>query len=116
MKQNPFKNVGEIHKEWTTAGVSASRTTTHRRMQDMGFSCRIPCVKPLLNNRPRQKRLAWAKDKKDWTAAEWSKVMFSDESKFQIKIKSLLLSHHHSTSALVSEILMSVLQTVQKTK
>ncbi len=39
--------------------------------------------------------------------------------KFQIKsksnqIKSLLLSHHHSTSALVSEIVMSVLQTVQK--
>ncbi len=38
-------------------------------------------------------------------------------NKYQIKsnqIKSLLLSHHHSTSALVSEILMSVLQTVQK--
>ncbi len=31
------------------------------------------------------------------------------------QIKSLLLSHHHSTSALVSEILMSV-QTVQKKK
>ncbi len=31
-----------------------------------------------------------------------------------MQIKSLLLSHHHSTSALVSEILMSVLQTVQK--
>ncbi len=30
------------------------------------------------------------------------------------QIKSLLLSHHHSTSALVSEILMSVLQTLQK--
>ncbi len=30
------------------------------------------------------------------------------------QIKSLLLSHHHSTSALVNEILMSVLQTVQK--
>ncbi len=88
VKQNPFKNVGEIHKEWTAAGVSASRTTTHRRMQDMGFSCRIPCVKPLLNNRQRQKRLAWAKDKKDWTAAEWSKVMFSDESKFCISFEN----------------------------
>ncbi len=33
---------------------------------------------------------------------------------YQIKSKSLLLSHHHSTSALVSEILKSVLQTVQK--
>ena len=74
--KTPFKNVGEIHKDWTAAGVSASRTTMHRRMQDMGFSCRIPCVKPLLNKRQRQKRLAWAKDKKDWTAAEWSKSYF----------------------------------------
>ncbi len=32
----------------------------------------------------------------------------------EYQIKSLLLSHHHSTSALVSEILTSVLQTVQK--
>ncbi len=32
----------------------------------------------------------------------------------QIKSNHFLLSHHHSTSALVSEILMSVLQTVQK--
>ncbi len=32
------------------------------------------------------------------------------------QIKSLLLSHHHSTSALVSEILTSVLHTVQKKK
>ncbi len=40
----------------------------------------------------------------------------SNQIKSKIKsIKSLLLSHHHSTSALVSEILMSVLQTVQKT-
>ncbi|KAL0199152.1 hypothetical protein M9458_007692, partial [Cirrhinus mrigala] len=74
VKQNPFKNVGEIHKD-------ASRTTTHRRMQDMAFSCRFPCVKPLLNNRQRQKRLAWAKDKKDWTAAEWSKVMKRGEAR-----------------------------------
>ncbi len=32
------------------------------------------------------------------------------------QIKSLLLSHHHSTSALVSEIITSVFQTVQKKK
>ncbi len=37
-------------------------------------------------------------------------------SECEHQIKSLLLSHHHSTSVLVSEILMSVLQTVQKTK
>ncbi|KAI2664915.1 Transposable element Tc1 transposase [Labeo rohita] len=112
VKQNPFKNVGEIHKEWTAAGVSASRTTTHRRMQDMGFSCRIPCVKPLLNNRQRQKRLAWAKDKKDLTAAEWSKVMFSDETAQMSGVNDDHYVHYyiqqHNTSIAQSEILQGI--------
>ncbi len=41
-------------------------------------------TKPLLNQRQRQKRLTWAVEKKDWTVAQWSKVLFSDESKFCI--------------------------------
>ncbi len=35
--QNPFKNVEEIHKEWTAAGVSASRTTTAQTYARHGF-------------------------------------------------------------------------------
>ncbi|KAI2657550.1 hypothetical protein H4Q32_008900 [Labeo rohita] len=31
VKQNQFKNLGELHKEWTEAGVKASRATTRRR-------------------------------------------------------------------------------------
>ncbi len=50
VKQNRFKNLGELHKEWTEAGVKASRATTHRRVKEFGYSCRIPLVKPLLNN------------------------------------------------------------------
>ncbi|KAF7659729.1 hypothetical protein LDENG_00293710 [Lucifuga dentata] len=50
----------------------------------MGYKCCIPSVKPLLNQRQRQKRLTWAKEKKNWTIAQWSKVLFSDESKFCI--------------------------------
>ncbi len=34
--------------------------------------------------RQRQKHLAWAVEKKNWTVAQWSKVLFSDESKFCI--------------------------------
>ncbi len=41
-------------------------------------------TKPLLNQRQRQKRLTWAVEKKNWTVAQWSKVFFSDESKFCI--------------------------------
>ncbi len=82
VKQNRFKNLGELRKEWTEAGVKASRATTHRRVKKFGYSCRIPLVKPLLNHRQRQRRLTWAKEKKNWTVAQWSKVLFSDESKF----------------------------------
>ncbi len=41
-------------------------------------------TKPLLNQRQRQKHLTWAVEKKNWTIAQWSKVLFSDESKFCI--------------------------------
>ncbi len=72
VKQNWFKNLGELHKEWTEAGVKASRATTHRRVKKFGYSC---C---------HQRRLSWAKEKKNWTVAQWSKVLFLDESKFCI--------------------------------
>ncbi|KAK3574300.1 hypothetical protein QTP86_004352 [Hemibagrus guttatus] len=85
VKQNRFKNLSELHKEWTEAGVKASRPTTHRcGRKEFGYSCRIPLVKPLLNHRQHQRCLTWAKEKKNWTVAQWSKVLFSDESKFCI--------------------------------
>ncbi len=46
VKQNRFKNLGELHKEWTEAGVRASRVTTHRHVEEFGYSC-------------RQRRLTW---------------------------------------------------------
>ncbi len=56
VKQNRFKNLAELHKEWTEAGVKASRATTHRRVKEFGYSC-------------HQRRLSWAKEKKNWTVA-----------------------------------------------
>ncbi len=40
VKQNRFKNLGELHKEWTEAGVKASRATIHRRVKEFGYRCR----------------------------------------------------------------------------
>ncbi len=39
VKQNWFKNLGELQKEWTEAGVKALRATTHRRVKEFGYSC-----------------------------------------------------------------------------
>ncbi len=36
-QQSRFKHLGELHKEWTEAGVSASRVTTLRHLQEKGY-------------------------------------------------------------------------------
>ncbi len=71
VKQNRFKNLGELHKEWTEAGVKASRATTHRCVNEFGYSC-------------LQRRLTWAKKKKNWTVCpvdqsplfRWEQVLY----------------------------------------
>ncbi len=37
VKQRRFKHLGELHKEWTEAGVSASRVTTLRHLQEKDY-------------------------------------------------------------------------------
>ncbi len=75
VKNKKLKNLhfGKLHKEWTEAGVKASRATTHRRLKEFGYCC-------------RQRHLTWAKEKKNWTVSQWSKVLFSDESIFFVLV------------------------------
>ncbi len=45
-------------------------------------------TKPLLNQRQRQKHLTWAVEKKNWTVAQWSKVLFQMIVNFAFHWKS----------------------------
>ncbi len=45
-------------------------------------------TKPLLKQKHIQKHLSWAKEKNNWTVAQGSKVLFSDESKFRISFRN----------------------------
>ncbi len=91
VKQNRFKNLGELHKEWTEAGVKASRATTHRRVKEFCYSC-------------RQRHLTWANEKKNWTVAQWSKVIFSDESKFVFHLETKVLESGGRVEKLIAQI------------
>ncbi len=77
-----------MHK--TEAGVKASRATTHRRVNEFGFSC-------------HQRRLTWAKEKKNWTVSQWSKVLFSDESKFCISFGNKVLESGGRVEKLIAQ-------------
>ncbi len=91
VKQNRVKNLGELHKEWTEAGVKASRATTHRHVKEFGYSC-------------HQRRLTWAKEKKNWTVAQWSKLLFSDESKFCISFGNKVLESGGRVEKLIAQV------------
>jgi len=43
-------------------------------------------TKSLLNQRQCQKRLNWAKEKKNWTVAQWSKFLLGFALHLQIKV------------------------------
>lgn len=47
------------------------------------MNSRCAAAKPLLTKKMMKKRLIFAKEHKDWTKEQWSKVMFSDESSFK---------------------------------
>ncbi len=69
-----IQTLGRAHKEWTEAGVSASRVTTLRCLQEKGYQA---TSEPETTSEASLPGL-WRK------ITQWSKVLFSDESKFCI--------------------------------
>lgn len=61
-----------------------SVATVKRRLNSAGLFGRIAAKKPYLRPINKLKRLQWAKAHKNWTTDQWKKVLFTDESKFEI--------------------------------
>ncbi len=94
VKQNRFKNLGELHKEWTEAVVKAWRATTHRHVKEFGYSC-------------RQRRLTWAKEKKNWTVAQRSKVLFQMRASFVFHLETKVLESGGRVEKLIAQVAWS---------
>ena len=61
-----------------------SISTVWRRLYEAGLYGRIAIKKVLLRKQNNIKRFLWAKVHKDWTIQLWIKVLWTDESKFEI--------------------------------
>ncbi|GFX14824.1 HTH_Tnp_Tc3_2 domain-containing protein [Trichonephila clavipes] len=66
-------------------GATVSRQTVYRRLGHIGLYARRPvrCV-PLTGTHCRL-RLTWSREHALWTPQQWSRVMFSDESRFSLQ-------------------------------
>ncbi len=76
----PFRRIPQIFSKI----LRRNRQKSPQIPSGPGYNFRKRATKPLLKQKHRQKHLIWAKEKKNWTVTQGSKVLFSDESKFCI--------------------------------
>ena len=71
----------QLKREWSeTSQVSSSSRTVRRRLDDAGLYGRVSRK----TDRHKLIRLNWAKEHKNWSVHDWNKVIWSDESKFNL--------------------------------
>ena len=82
-KADRFKTAPQIRNEIRREhGIDISISTTQRRLREVGLIGRKPRRKPRLTVKHKKARIAYARAHRDWTPAQWARVIFSDESRF----------------------------------
>jgi len=82
---DPNKDAVQICTEMSAEyGLKVSANTIRRRLDAAGLSARVPVKKPLIRTKNRRIRLNFAKEHESWTTSDWKKVLWSDESKFNL--------------------------------
>jgi transposase len=75
-------NAEELRKVWE--GPPISTQTIQNALQRNGLKGRSTRKKPLLKKTHRKRRLAFAKKYRHWSLQDWHRVVWSDESKFNV--------------------------------
>lgn len=64
--------------------INVSANTIRRTLAEQNLFSRRPVAVPLLTRHHRVARLNFAVEYRDWTYADWSNVLFTDESRFAL--------------------------------
>lgn len=84
-KQNRRLTAPEIRVEVDKSREKpVSVSTVKRRLRDANLFGRVAVRKPLLKPRNKKKRMQWTLTHCDWSEEDYRKVLWSDESKFEI--------------------------------
>ena len=66
----------------TNFGINLSSATVKRRLCEAGLNGCVARHKPLLTATHKKRRLDFAREHISWSSEMWSKVLWSDESRF----------------------------------
>jgi len=82
---DPRKTSDQLRNDLAGYGVNVCSSTVRRRLLAVGRPAHKPYKKQLLTTAMKRKRLLWAKQHRHWTKEQWGKVMYSDESHFEVQ-------------------------------
>lgn len=73
------------HRLRTVRRVQVSERTIRRRLVESGLTSRRPATGPQLLYRHRRARLQFSQFHQNWNHEQWSRVLFTDESRFCLR-------------------------------
>lgn len=84
-KRDRRKTVPQITEEFNLGRANiVSGSTIRRSLIRSNMKGRVGVKKPLLRQQNIEKRLKWAKSHVNWTPSQCGRVLFTDESKFEL--------------------------------
>lgn len=87
IKENRRARAGELTVLWRDAiKKDVSVDTCKRVMRRMGYGFYTAKEKPLLTKKQKTNRVKFAQKHRNWTADQWRRIIWSDESKFEVTV------------------------------
>lgn len=85
VRRNPFQPARVTQNQFRQAtGIAVSTQTVRNRLHEAQMFARRPHVVTRMTDAHRRARLAWARQHVRWNADRWSRVLFTDESRFSV--------------------------------
>ena len=81
VKKHPFATARDVIKELE---LKVSENTVRRRLDIAGLFCFLAAKKAFISEKNRKARLEFAHAHKNWAKEQWSHILWSDESKFNL--------------------------------
>ena len=83
---NPKMSIQDLTSDFNSraSGVGVSIETVRQALSKKGIGSYTATRKPLLSKKDMRKRKKWCAERLHWGTTEWSRVIFSDESNFEV--------------------------------
>ena len=86
VRKEPTKSLRNLASEFNDClqNSSVSYETVRKVLKAKGIGSYSATRKPMLTVRDRLRRMKWCKERLNWPIEKWAKVMWSDESNYQV--------------------------------